>query len=144
MDGSFRESEWKDQDRSGKDSTAQGHLPLICKVPRMGLADAQFIEACSCEGALRYAVQRSGEDDFEVADKIGISHSYFSKVLKGTAGLYGKRLVRFMRETRNLAPLQWYAAQMGCDVVQRSSQAAHIAKLEAELQAARRGERMAA
>jgi hypothetical protein len=84
-------------------------------------------------GALRYSVQISGHDDFEVADEIGISHGYMSKVLKGTAGLYGRRLVRFMRATNSIAPLQWLAEQMGCDVVQRDARSAEVAALRARL-----------
>lgn len=93
---------------------------------------------------MRYAVQTSGSDDFEIADGISVSHSYMSKILKGTAGLYGNRLVRFMRETRCLAPLQWIAHQMGCDVVQRDSRAAEMAALEARLRELERERRSAA
>ena len=62
-----------------------------------------------------------------------------SKVLKGTASLSGKRLVRLMRVTQSVVPLQWIANQMGCDVVPRSSQAAEIARLQAALEEAKRG-----
>ena len=84
-------------------------------------------------GAVRYAVQLSGHDDYEVADKLGVSHGYMSKILKGTAGLYGKRLVKFMRETNSLAPLQWLAHQMGCEIVVRDAIAAERAELLARL-----------
>lgn len=90
-------------------------------------------------GSIRYSVQMSGRDDYEVADELGISHGYMSKVLKGTAGLYGKRLVKFMRITNSVAPLQWLAEQMGCEVIVRDARAAKIAALEAELAEARKG-----
>lgn len=133
----FRDSEWKDRDSRGKDSTDQGDLALLGLVPGSApvLADPSFIGVSSNVGAMRYAVQRSGMDDFEVADEVGISHSYMCKVLKGTAGLHGARLVRFMRVTKSLAPLQWLAEQMGCDVVQRDSRAAEVAALKARLNA---------
>jgi len=99
----------------------------------MGLADVDFVEQCSWEGVLRYAVQRSGFDDFEVADRVGISHGYMSKVLKGTAGLYGRRLVRFMRETNCAAPVQWLGNQIGADMTLRNVAAARIAALKAEV-----------
>lgn len=67
-------------------------------------------------GALRYAVQLSGMDDYEVADVIGISHGYMSKVLKGTASLGERRLAKFMRTTNSIAPLQRLGYEMGCDV----------------------------
>ncbi|MGQ3051071.1 MAG: hypothetical protein ACT6S0_04740 [Roseateles sp.] len=96
-------------------------------------ADLSFISVTTSVGAMRYAVQRSGSDDFEVADYVGISHSYMCKVLKGTAGLHGPRLVKFMRGTKSLAPLQWLAEQMGCDVVLRDRRAAEVAELTQRL-----------
>jgi hypothetical protein len=139
MGQSIGAAEWKDRDSPEKDSTAQGQLALLSAMPPMGVADLAFLDRCSWEGACRYAVQRSGKDDYEVADDVGISHGYICKILKGTAGLWGKRLVRFMRQTQCLAPLQWIAHQMGCDVVPRSSQAAEIARLRAALAEAERG-----
>lgn len=141
---SVRRGEWKDRDSPGKDSTAQRALALLGEAPGLGMADASFIEVCSWEGSCRYAVQRSGHDDFEVADAVGISHGYISKILKGTAGLWGKRLVRFMQETRCIAPLQWLADQMGCDVVVRHSRAAEIARLQALVAELQRDGRAAA
>jgi len=110
-------------------------LALIGEVPSAApvLADQSFIAVSTHVGALRYAVQRCGEDDYEIADQVGISHSYMCKVLKGTAGLYGNRLVTFMRATKSLAPLQWLAEQMGCDVVVRDSRAAEVAALQQRL-----------
>lgn len=139
MGRSFGASQWKDRDSCGKDSTAQGLLALIGEVPALGLADESFISRCSWEGALRYAVQRSGRDDYEIADAVGISHSYMSKVLKGTAGLWGDRLVRVMQKTGCAAPAQWINHHMGADMVLRSTQAALIADLEAQLRVARSG-----
>jgi hypothetical protein len=86
-------------------------------------------------GAMRYAAQLSGMDDYEIADEVCISRGYMSKVLKGTAGLYGKGLVRFMRVTNSIAPLQWLGEQMGCDVIVRDARAAEIAALKAQLAA---------
>jgi hypothetical protein len=137
--GSLRPAEWKGQDSSGKDSTDQRALALLGAVPPMGFADMDFVGRSSWEGTMRYAVQRSGKDDYEVADDVGISHGYICKILKGTAGLYGRRLVRFMQHTQCLAPLQWLADQVGCDIVPRSSQAAEIARLRAALYALERG-----
>lgn len=112
-------------------------MPFLSEV-RARQADPAHIAAMADTGAVRYAIQSSGHDDYEVAEALGISPGYMSKVLHGTAGLYGKRLVRFMQITGSLAPLQWLAEQMGCDVVQRSSQAARIAALEQELAEAKR------
>lgn len=141
MDRSFAPSQWKDRDSRGKDSTGQGDLALLGEAPSCMpvMADASFIAVTSSVGAMRYAVQRSGDDDFEVADAVGISHSYMCKVLKGTAGLHGARLVKFMRVTKSLAPLQWLAEQLGCDVVQRDSRAAEVAALQARINELQRG-----
>jgi hypothetical protein len=115
----------------GKDRQAPlGFLGAVRAPLRM--AD-ELVARISAVGALRYAVQLSGHDDFEVADEVGISHGYMSKVLKGTAGLHSGRLVRFMRVTNSIAPLQWLAQQMGCDVVVRDSRAAEVAELRERL-----------
>lgn len=40
----------------------------------------------------------------------------------------------FCRVTQSLAPIQWMAEQVGCDLVQRDSRAAEIAELRQRLQ----------
>lgn len=111
----------------------QRELAVHGLVPAPHFAQPEFINAATWAGTCRYAVQRSGMDDYEAADAIHISHSYMSKVLKGSAGLFGQRLVAFMRRTGSLAPLQWLANQMGCDVVLREPAKARIAELLAEV-----------
>ena len=129
-------TEWKGQESNGKDT--QGAFPFLSAVRAPSKADEGFIRRADSIGALRLAAQQSGMDDFEIADSLHMSHGYMSKVLHGTAGLHGKRLVEFMRVTGSLAPLQWLAEQMGCDVVQRDSRAARIAELEQEIQSLRK------
>ena len=124
-------TEWKDKETNGNDT--QVGMPFLAAVAPPVMADRSFIRRCDAVGALRLAAQQSGMDDFEIADELHMSHGYMSKVLHGTAGLHGNRLVAFMRVTNNLAPLQWLAEQMGCDVVQRDSRAAEIAELQAKL-----------
>ena len=109
-------------------------MPFLSVVKAPRLASADIVGRLSDVGALRLSVQESGHDDYEIAEALAISPGYMSKVLKGTAGLYGKRLVKFMRQTNNLAPLQWLAEQMGCDVVMRDSRAAEVAALKSRLQ----------
>ena len=111
----------------------QREMPFLAEVRTPQLAPADFIAKANETGAIRFASQTCGMDDYEVADSLHISHGYMSKVLKGTAGLYGSRLVRFMRITGSLAPLQWLADQMGCDLVVRDPAKARIAELEREL-----------
>lgn len=129
---SINAAEWKGQESTG--NHRQGAFPFLAAVGQPVLAPAEFITVCNDVGALRLATQQSGLDDFEVADALHISHGYISKALHGTAGFYGKRLVAFMQITGSLAPLQWLAHQMGCDVVQRDSRAAEVAALRARLQ----------
>lgn len=131
MNSTVPATEWKGEESTGKHS--QGDFPFLAAVQPAKAAPAVFIAACEDVGALRYAAQCSGMDDFEVADELAISHGYMSKVLHGTAGLYGKRLVRFMRVTGCIAPLQWLAEQMGCEVVVKDARAAEVAALHARL-----------
>jgi hypothetical protein len=139
MHSTVSATEWKGKESTGKHWQGhQGEMPFLAEVQPPALADMQFITRASAEGALRYAIQRCGEDQYEIADDLNISHGYMSKVLKGTAGLYGKRLVAFMRRTGSLAPLQWLADQMGCDIVPRDSRAARIRELEQQLEEAKR------
>jgi hypothetical protein len=114
MQASIALTEWKGEETAGKHS--QGQLPLIGECPVPALADPEFIARASWEGALRFAAQRAGMDDFEIADQMHISHGYMSKALKGVAGWYGRRLVLFCRITRSVAPVQWMADQLGYEL----------------------------
>ena len=80
--------------------------------------------------ALRNAAHHSGLEDGHIAEKIHISSGYMSKFMAGVGEQWAKRLLQFMRVTQSLAPLQWLADQMGCDITVR-----HV--LSAELAAAR-------
>lgn len=42
-------------------------------------------------------------------------------------------MVAFMRATNSLAPLQWMATQMGCDLVPMDARAAEVAALRQRL-----------
>jgi hypothetical protein len=117
------------------DSSTTRDFGGVAIVRPPGRMDAEVARQITDVGAMRYAAHRCGMDDYEIADEIGVSHGYMSKVLKGTAGLYGRRLVRFMRITNNIAPLQWLGDQMGCDVIHRDARAAEIAALKAQLAA---------
>lgn len=132
MSASLSAAEWKGEERTGKVSQQAG-FPFISIVSAPSMAPAAFVCKATAVGAIRYAAQTSGHDDFEIADALAMSHGYMSKVMHGTAGLHGQRLVNFMRVTGSLAPLQWLAEQMGCDVVQRDSRAAEIAELQSRL-----------
>lgn len=121
-----------------KGDQVQRAMPFFAVVQPPQCAPCEFITRSTWEGAIRYSTQRSGMDDYEIADGIDISPGYMSKVLKGTASLGGKRLVKFMKLTGSLAPLQWLADQMGCDLVQRDPARTRIAELERELEQLRK------
>lgn len=116
----------------------QREMQFLASVPAPHMAPTEFISRATWVGVLRYCIQRSGFDDFEVADKLHISHGYMSKVLKGTGSLAGERLTRFMAITQCVAPAQWIAFHAGADIVMRDPAAARIAELERELEQLRR------
>jgi hypothetical protein len=111
----------------------QREMPFFAAVD-MRQSNQDHIALMTDTGAMRVSIQESGMDDYEAADSLGISHGYMSKVLHGTAGLYGRRLVKFMQVTQSLAPLQWLAMQVGCEIVRKDSRAAEVAALRARLQ----------
>jgi hypothetical protein len=117
----------------------QRELYPCAVVPAPHMAPLEFIAQASWAGVLRYCVQRCGSDDYEIADKLAISHGYMAKVLKGTAQLAGQRLTRFMEITQCVAPVQWQAYHVGADLVMRDPAAARIHALEAEIAKLREG-----
>jgi hypothetical protein len=143
MDTTFAAINAKQQERLGNERAAQGEMPFLGLVRDPQAAKADFIARASWDGVLRYCVQESGKDDYEVADEIHVSHGTMSKILKGTAGLWGARLVTFMRQTESIAPLQWLADQMGCDVVRRAPLESEVERLKRENAELRRNQRQA-
>lgn len=133
---SVRATEWKPQDSTGKCS--QGEMPFLGEVGEMQELAPTYVAQASFTGCLISACHYSGMNDHEIADAIPISHGYMSKFMRNVGQQWAKRLVKFMRVTRSLAPLQWIAHQMGCDLVPRSSREVRIRELEAELAAMRR------
>jgi predicted XRE-type DNA-binding protein len=117
---------------STQQHSTQREIATVCVVQAPRAADMEFISRSSWDGAMRYAVQRSGMDDYEVADAMHVSHGHMSKVMKGTAGFWGARLVKFMRVTESIAPLQWLADQMGCDIVRRAPLESEVERLKRE------------
>lgn len=119
------------QASTGKHS--QAGLHILSEVSHPHQLAAAHVAKATFNGCLTAAAQHSGLDDHEIADQINICHGYMSRFMRGIAQQWAKRMVAFMRTTQSLAPLQWMADQMGCDVVLRAGQAARIAELQAEL-----------
>lgn len=131
MQTTFAQIDRQPQATAGKHWQAE--LPLIGSVPRPQHLDQSVISAATFNGVLSEAARHSGMDDQDIADEMHICHGYMSRFMRGVAQQWAKRLVLFMRTTHSLAPLQWLAEQMGCDVVQRDSRAAELATLRQRL-----------
>jgi len=142
MDCTFDPTEWKPQASAGNRS--QAGLALIGEVPREQLLDQRVVSRSTFNGCLNEAVRHSGLEDQQIADRIYISHGYMSRFMRGVGQQWAKRLVAFMRETRSLAPLQWIADQMGCDITVRSALSAELAAAKALIAEHERRERHAA
>lgn len=131
MDPTVLATDWQPQASAGKAS--QGVMPFMALVPQQQMLPGRLIEQATFNGCLTEAARHSGMEDQEIADRIHICHGYMSRFMRGVAQQWTKRLVAFMRTTRSLAPLQWIAHQMGCELIVRDSQAQRIAALQAEL-----------
>lgn len=82
--------------------------------------DMALIKSCkSARQALSLCVQLSQLADETVADKLGISKGYLSKILNGRAQLDGDRRIELMRICGNRAPLQYEAWAMGINTMDR-------------------------
>lgn len=131
MDRSFQTIEWK-----GKGAAVspvhmfEGALDVA---PPMHAMPVVYVANATFNRCLAAAAQQSGMDDQDIADEIHISHGYMSRFMRGVAQQWARRLVGFMRTTHSIAPLQWIAAQMDCDVVPRAGQAGRVAQLRQEL-----------
>lgn len=136
MQQSFRPSDRQPQASEGKPS--QPELPLLGAVSHLQVLPPGVVAQATFNGVLAEAARHSGLDDQDIADAMAICHGYMSRFMRGVAQQWAKRLLRFMRATGSLAPLQWLADQMGCDVLVRATSAARIRELETELQALRR------
>lgn len=136
MDRSFERTEWKPKASAGNHS--QVSLPLIGEVPRPHQLDGYVLRTASFNGCLNAALRFSGEEDQEIAAQIHISAGYMSRFIRGVGQTWAKRLVAFMRVTNSLAPLQWIADQMGCDIAQRAGKDALIRELEQQIAEAKR------
>lgn len=113
---------------------SQVGMPFLSVVQGMQQLPVELVERVTFNGSLVEAARYSGLEDQQIAEQIHICAGYMSRFMRGVAQQWAKRLVLFMRVTRSLAPLQWIADQMGCDVVPRDSRAAEVAALRARLQ----------
>jgi hypothetical protein len=120
----------------------QRELALIGVVPPLHRLGDEVVAKHDFSQCLAYAAMHLGLSNEHIAKHIHVCEGYMSRFMRGVAKSWAKRLVAFMRITHSLAPLEWLAMEMGCELVQRSAQAARVQALEAEL-AALTGRRVA-
>ena len=96
----------------------QRQLPgMLGECRQCASVDAHMIEACrNARQALSLCVRLSGFTDEHVAEMVGISKGYMSKVLNGRASLDGDRRLRLMDVCGNRAPAQYEAYRLGCEL----------------------------
>lgn len=119
------------------DHWLQRPLNLLAEAPplrQLVVMPQQVIESFGFSAVLSYAALHSGMDDQQIAGELSICKGYMSRFLRGVAESWARRLVRFCRVTNNLGPMQWMAAQLGFDLVQRDTRAAEVAALKQRLQ----------
>jgi len=102
------------------------------------------VRQATFSGVLNHSAKHSGMEDQEIADKIHISHGYMSRFMRGVGQQWAKRLIAFMRVTGSLAPLQWLADQMGCDITVRNVISAELAAARARVAELERNGRLLA
>lgn len=111
----------------------QAEMPFLGVVRPMDRLPPKLVSRASFSGCLIDAARHSGLDDGVIATKVHMSSGYMSRFLRGIGQQWARRLVLFMSVTHSLAPLQWIADQVGCEVVPRDSRAAEVAALQARL-----------
>lgn len=132
MDRSFAATQWKPGDTGGNDVVAQRDFGGVTAVEITTL-DGPLLERISFTGALNECLRNDGREDQEIARAVHISKGYLSKLLRSVWAAQVKRLIKFMRETKHLGPLQVIAREMGCELVRRDARAAEVAALKARL-----------
>jgi hypothetical protein len=117
---------------------AHGADPAV-QGAHMQLLPATLVGRASFSGCLVEAARFCGLEDHQIAQAIHISPGYMSRFMRGVAQQWARRLVAFMRHTQSVAPLQWIADQMGCDITVRSMVHAELAAARARLAELERG-----
>lgn len=122
------------QASAGKpEGCTQRELALIGALPPMHRLGEAAVARLDFSGCLVHAALHIGLTDAQIAEQIHVCAGYMSRFMRGVAQAWARRLVAFMRATQSLAPLEWLAMEMGCEVVPRSAAAARVRQLEEEL-----------
>lgn len=134
----FSATDRKPEATTGNHSSRHAFYDADDAAEPMSMQPAHVVARQSFSTVLQFAAMGSGLDDQQLAKKLSVCKGYMSRFLRGVAEAWAKRLVKYMEATHSLAPLQWLAAQVGCEVVVLDTQAARIALLEHELAEIRR------
>lgn len=120
----------------------QQELRLIGEVRRPErISEVAIGQLPSYRAALRFAVNRSGLDQCEIAESCGIDAGEFSRMLREPKREGSRlrefpteKLALFCRVTNCKAPVQWLAMQLGDELIPYRPETAEqcIARLEAE------------
>lgn len=108
-------------------------MAMLSPVPGAQVLPPEIAVRATFNGCLNEAARHSGKDDHEIAAECHVCAGYFSRFMRSVGQQQAKRLVAFMRATNSLAPLQWLAEQMGCELSVRDKRAAEVAALKARL-----------
>lgn len=125
--------QWKPVETTGNHVVPQRDFGGVAAVRELHVIAGEHLNRLTFSGALADCLRHDGREDQEIAKAIHISKGYLSKLLRSVWYAQARRLVAFMRETRCIAPLQWIAHQVGCDVVQRSTVQAELALARSRL-----------
>lgn len=114
----------------------QREMPMgvVAVAPLQQLGRA-LVARMDFSGCMQHALLHSGRTQEQLADQIHVCKGYMSRLLGGIAQAWAKRVVAYMQHTRSLAPLEWMALQVGCELVQMGVQEARLQQLQAELAA---------
>lgn len=111
----------------------QRELALIGVLPPFHRLGEATVARLDFSGCLVHAALHMGLTDAQIAEQIHVCAGYMSRFMRGVAQAWAKRLLAFMRTTQSLAPLEWMAHEMGCELVQRNGHTAQVRALQAEL-----------
>lgn len=141
MSSSLSRQQWKQEETTGAHS--QLSMRLLTEAPKsepkeMRLLPLASVQAWSFSENLQHAVLESGMGQDSLARRTNMSKGYMSKFLTNVGEAWAKRMVGFMAETGCLAPLQWMADAVGCDVSRRQVWISEADRLRAENESLKR------
>jgi hypothetical protein len=130
MSTSLCAGQWKPADTAGNRVVSQRDFGGVAIVT-LHLLEPHLIARASFAGCLNECIRHDGREHQEIAAAIHISKGYLSKLLASVWWAQIKRLIRFCKETRCLAPVQKIADELGFELRPKKTE------LEMELELAR-------